>query len=198
MQWLKQSPRSSCYYNNEINKQCHIKKSEIWFGFMGVITHFMDLCPSNFIRVSRAKPGPRALFGRLWCLYAPTWESVNSHNFGGSVLYALPQNGGNGLKDRCLILGNGPVVEKLEGLTFVWSRAKTVEGFSGAHASSLRSSAVLFDTSTSRIYLLFYQEDLPIGYSVVLTILSLMLSTNISPNSAVDLPVLLWQHSVHQ
>lgn len=96
------------------------KKSEIRFGFMGVITHFMDLCPSNFIRVSRAKPGPRALFGRLWCLYSPTWESVNSHNFGGSVLYALPQNGGNGLKDRFLILGNGPAVEKLEGLTFVW------------------------------------------------------------------------------
>lgn len=116
---------------------------------------------------------------------------MNSHNFGGSVLYALPQNGGNGLKDRCLILGNGPVVEKLEGLTFVWSRAKTVEGFAGAHASSLRSSAVLFDTSTSRIYLLFYQEYLPIGYSVVLTILSLMLSTNIPPKSTVDLPVLL-------
>lgn len=128
------------------------KKSEIRFGFMGVITHFMDLCPSNFIRVSRAKPGPRALFGRLWCLYSPTWESVNSHNFGGSVLYALPQNGGNGLKDRFLILGNGLAVEKLEDLTFVWSRAKTVEGFSGAHTSSLRSSAVLFDTSTSWIY----------------------------------------------
>lgn len=169
------------------------KKSEIRFGFMGVITHFMDLCPSNFIRVSRAKPGPRALFGRLWCLYSPTWESVNSHNFGGSVLYALPQNGGNGLKDRFLILGNGPAVEKLEGLTFVWSRAKTVEGFS----SSLRSSAVVFDTRKSRIYLLFYQEDLPVRYTVVLTILSLMLSTNIPPKSAVDLPVLLWQHSVH-
>lgn len=73
---------------------------------------------------------------------------MNSHNFGGSVLYALPQNGGNGLKDRCLILGNGRAVEKLEGLTFVWSRAKTVEGFSRAHASSLRSSAVLINTSS--------------------------------------------------
>lgn len=124
---------------------------------MGVITHFMDLCPSNFIRVSRAKRGLRALFGRLWCLYSPTWESVNSHNFGGSVLYALPQNGGNGLKDGFLILGNGQAVEKLEGLTFVWSRAKTVEGFSGARASSLRSSAVLFDTSTPE-----YITNLPI------------------------------------
>lgn len=99
---------------------------------------FYGSVPSNFIRVSRAKPGPARVLWATLDVYTLRSESQWTPTT-SAVLYAATKRRERfQVKDRCLILGNdGPAVEKLEVL-MLFGLVRRRWKVAGIHASSLR------------------------------------------------------------